>query len=340
MRRSNSHLDAFTRGVHRRAVAWRVVERAGVGLAIGAIAAVVLLGAAMARDIDGRMLALGVVVAGVVTGLVDGIVRRPTSFDAVAEADRQLGLADLLTTAVTVRSSNDAWDRAVVAQAGARARSLHPRDVVLQKLGVRAWGGIGIATAIVGVMTALSTTPTDVRATGGAGENRSADRVVTRIDQTTHGSNVRAPHDRADASSKDGSAIPVTAETSAKSADVSATGARGQTSGGGTRGAADRSPISSVGSLSAPRPSDAASRSSRFSAGDGEASTDARQADVVGAGRVAASRTAVAQDVNELGPMTRDPGDRGPLSPVQLQSVPDAYRDVVRDYFDDGSHAR
>jgi hypothetical protein len=75
------------------------------------------------------------------------------------EADRQLGWADLLSSAMMVRSMapSDPWAAAVRAEADARCRGVSPSTVVLHRLGARAWGGIGLAAALVLAMGIVPT---------------------------------------------------------------------------------------------------------------------------------------------------------------------------------------
>src|SRR5207247_1177225 len=106
-------------------------------------------------------IATGTIVLGAIIGLTWGLARRPRLIDAAMTADRQLQLADLLATALAVGSDVDPWARAVVAVADQRCRSLSPDAVVLRRFGGRAWGGIGLATALVLTIGALSSAPAD-----------------------------------------------------------------------------------------------------------------------------------------------------------------------------------
>ena len=136
----------------------RAGERAGVCLGVAAGFSVVL---ALGMWWEGRD-ALGAVgislTLGGVIGLAWGLARRPGMMDAAVEADRQLGLADLLSTALASMRSEDPWARSVVAVAEARVRTLSPGAVVLRRYGGRAWGGIGLSAALVltlGVMSSV-----------------------------------------------------------------------------------------------------------------------------------------------------------------------------------------
>jgi hypothetical protein len=66
------------------------------------------------------------------------------------EADRQLRLSDLLGTALSLpRDRHDSMEATVLAIAEARCRSVSPSAIALNRLGVRSWGGIALAGALV-----------------------------------------------------------------------------------------------------------------------------------------------------------------------------------------------
>ena len=179
---SDSPHDRLTRQLrrlHRRLVVVRLVEHAGLGL-FGACALVALLIPVLLwRGQPAWGLVAWAAGGGVMVGIVWGLRRLPTRLDAAVEADRQLGLADLLGTALALcqalgkrPATWDPWAAAVLASAEAQSRSLRASAVAVSRLGVRAWGGIGLAAALVLALASLSTYPADVR----AGEDQSAAR--------------------------------------------------------------------------------------------------------------------------------------------------------------------
>jgi hypothetical protein len=102
---------------------------------------------------------------GAAAGLLSGFIRRPTLMEAAGEADRQLDLADLFSTAWSVRQHrDDPWAGAVLTTADARATSLSPATVFVNRLGGRAWGGIGLAAALVFALALVPTAATESRA--------------------------------------------------------------------------------------------------------------------------------------------------------------------------------
>jgi hypothetical protein len=329
------NLERFVQAVHRRAVFWRIVERAGSGLTIGAVAAIVLLGVTLSRGDDGRLIAAILVVAGTIAGLLNGIFARPTRFDAVAEADRQLRLHDLLTTATTVANPSDPWANLVVVQADRRAQSLNPRDVILQQYGVRAWGGVGIVTATVAVLSALTTTtPKNVMATP-ANDVATVGNVPAKpSDAQFAASSARSSQPFREGTSQDRSLLPGN-ESSNEPGSSSESSGQSAASTGTSQGQTD---TPTADSRDADRASTAVSirPGERVGGGDGRASTGAKTGD--------ASHGAVADgfDTNVAPGGSGGARIAGETSPVRLDSVPDAYRDVVRSYFGrrDGAASR
>lgn len=168
MPRTLAHFRRFVRRLHRRLVFLRAAEGSGIGLLCGAGTALVLTAAQAMRKQDSMPLVMLAVVAGTLGGLAWAILRRPAPIDAAAEADRQLDLADLLSTAHAIAarpdSSRDAFEEAVLAMADHRCASLSPDSVILHRLGLRAWSGIGLATALSLVMGLLVSHPADAPA--------------------------------------------------------------------------------------------------------------------------------------------------------------------------------
>ena len=161
--RTHAPLDRFVRALHRRQVALRAVEGAGAGLVAGCGAALVLLPVLLWRGGDAWGVAAVALGLGALGGAMRGIARRPTTLAAAAEADRQLGTADLLATAWAVRgragnrdNDQDAWCQTVLALATARCGGVSPSQVLLHRLGVRAWGAISLAVGLVATLASLS----------------------------------------------------------------------------------------------------------------------------------------------------------------------------------------
>jgi hypothetical protein len=156
--RANPHnFERFIGKVHRRFVAMRLLEQTGLGILAGCVAGLPLVVIAIWRAVPPAPLVAGALTLGAVGGLLTGLFRRPTLHDAATEADRQLDTADLLSSALSVNHSDDPWAGAVVASADAWSRSAAPSSVILNRLGARAWGGVGLATALLAVLALLPT---------------------------------------------------------------------------------------------------------------------------------------------------------------------------------------
>jgi hypothetical protein len=164
------NLERFIRAVHRRWVVVRLAERVGLGGLGGCAIALVLVSILLWRGQPALPAALLLMGAGSGVGLIAGLLRPPTRVAAAIEADRQLGLSDLLTSALLVRgrAGSDEWSKTILALAEARARELRPGAVMLNRLGARAWGGIGLSAALLLTLTMLSAEPSPSQARDGA----------------------------------------------------------------------------------------------------------------------------------------------------------------------------
>lgn len=111
----------------------------------------------------------GLMGAGVAAGLVWRILRWPKVLDSVMEADRQLGWDELLSTAWRVEG-REGFAGAVVGMAEAKCAQVSYSSVVMNKLGARAWGGIGLAGALVVTLGFLGAQPLESQVLAGAGD--------------------------------------------------------------------------------------------------------------------------------------------------------------------------
>lgn len=177
-------LDRFVAAVHRRHVLLRALERTGLCVLVACTACALLIPLLLWQGKSAVAPALWTLAMGGAAGLLWGSLRRPGALEAATEADRQLRLADLLGTALALRrqpASADPWAASVLATAEARCRGLSPSSVILHRLGARAWGGIGLATALVLAVSFLGSSPADTRAARAEGaRDPSAPRNVPR----------------------------------------------------------------------------------------------------------------------------------------------------------------
>jgi hypothetical protein len=174
--------DRFIRRAHARYVILRAVERTGLGIFAGCATMAILLPLLCLQGRPLLPITIGALILGGLVGLAWGVAARPNWLDTAMEADAQLDLADLLGTALQLRQSGDKrdglprdpWQLAVSATAEARCRGLSPGSVILNRLGARAWGGIGLATAFVLALGMIGTTPGDSHAAQSRAQNTSS----------------------------------------------------------------------------------------------------------------------------------------------------------------------
>jgi hypothetical protein len=143
--------EIFLGRVHARQVMRHLAERSGLGMLLGCGVAFPEIGLLVWHGSPALGFAAAALLIGVAAGLLWGILTRPTLLAAAMEVDRQLQWADLLSTVFLVRSNapEDSWAAAVGAEAEARCRGTSPHAVSLGRLGARAWGGIGLAMALL-----------------------------------------------------------------------------------------------------------------------------------------------------------------------------------------------
>jgi hypothetical protein len=149
----------FISAVWRRIVLVRITESIAIATAAASAAGLALIPILWWRGQSALPLALALLLLGGISGLVWGISRRPTRFQAAVEADRQLNLHDLLGTVHLLSRENaagDPWRDAIACVSDDRCRCLRPSAVVVNRLGLRAWGGVGILGALL-ITTGLFT---------------------------------------------------------------------------------------------------------------------------------------------------------------------------------------
>ena len=177
--------DRTLRRIHRRWIIIRIFERAGVSVVIAGIVALILSSILLYRGESALLLTCVCLSLGLLCGLAVGWISRPTVFDTATEVDRQLHLADLLGTALSIRQARtivaddlDAqWSETILSLAETRCATVAGEPLMLHRFGVRAWAGIGICTAIALTLGVLSMNPLVLEARN-VPDNRHAE-VVT-----------------------------------------------------------------------------------------------------------------------------------------------------------------
>ncbi len=347
---SCDHLDRFLRAVHRRWIVVRLAESAGLAVLGGCGLALTLLPVLLWRGEPALPVVLMMIALAAAAGLVAGIIRRPGLLAAAAETDRQFDLEDLLSTAWITRgqSSADAWAEIVIATADARCRTLAPNAVAFNRLGGRAWGGIGLANALVLTLGLMSASPESNKALAAAGgepisewvaPSQAADVAAARSRSSAqqHRPPPRRPlNDRDERQEGPDLDAGRTTETAVQS-DASPPRAAAEAAGSGAGLATSPRPSNAA----APRIAPAASAvpvnrnddPDRQSAGGGRSSAARASVDDVATGSTALASPAAPVPAWQSSAWAADREEA--LSAVRDNRVPDGYRDLVRDYFED-----
>jgi hypothetical protein len=347
MDRAPYPFERFIRKVHRRHLFVHLLERTSLGVLGACAAALPLLGIALWRGLPGLPFAITSLALGVCIGMLWGILTRPSTFAAAMEADRQLGWADLTSSALATgsRSADDPWVVTLRAIADAHCRSVLPSAVVLNRLGARAWGGIGLATALVIVLGLLPTyaIPTQAKDYQNSSQSRLAETEMPKSLQRDLSQSVsrRTPKqedpDDPNASRmndvtpppKGSSTVNPTARDQ-REANASANDPNGRGSGASR---SDSSPSDHLKSAQT-------GTQSRNAPGNGNPSGGAGESAMTrGNGSEASGQAAGAnRDVSRKAPPWQSADwatqSQQALHAVDAGRIPDAYRDVVRGYFE------
>ena len=358
-----SHLDRFIRAVHHRAVLLRMIERAGLGLFVGTMLALMLTLLLWWQGRPAMAVSLVSGGCGLAAGLAWGIFQRPSSLEAALLADRQLRLDDLLATAISVSKSSDedqAWARTVVAIADARVSTRSPSEVVLARLGLRAWSGIGLASALAITLAALASSPGDSRATTERNETTSDGVATSSSDrhqplmllgpESPRVANIRpsGPEERSE-----GIPLEANPSTPSKNADTQPGGqgdelATPSPSDGIDKAGAGQSstsrpyeagrpppPVGPPDGIAPDRPQSRPTQSStRTSAGGAGSSNDSV---IKKPGMPAGTSGGISKPRAPVPPWQSDSWTRdvqNAQQALEADRIPAAYRDLVRDYFE------
>ncbi len=320
---STPRFDRFVTAVHRRAVAVRLIEGFGAGVGVGAGLALFIILIQLRDGVHWQ----GIAIFGAFPAVCSAIAwwrDRPSRLAAVIEADRQLKLDDLLSSAMTAK--DDAFGHAVRAMAERACLSLSPSQVILNRFGVRAWGGIGLAWATVIILVLLAGNGADSRA--GDRSLATSSGVSAKSGEMTASSaeHLAGAEQGADDPRNTGSTDVEPSTTGQASKTGSKVGDASTGSGGGH--------AETGSSRVAPTESHAAT--------GGATSPNGETAGGTGAGRPGTGSTTSgglggSRADRSAAPWRSDhwPADRATaLQSVRDGRVPDAYRDLVRDYFE------
>lgn len=342
MARDSREFERFLRRVHRRFTVLRVLEQIGLGVSGGCVAGLPLVGIALWRGQGAEQLAAGALALGALGGLFHGWATRPSRLRAALEADRQMDSSDLISSAISVGDRDDAWSAALRAAADDWARHASPASVVLNRLGARAWGGIGLSAALLVVLAMLPTYASPTRA---ADETTSpAGTALARgtLEAAARGRSVRAtpaqadPEDANSARGRGEEPAPRSATRESVAAGEPRRGESDRRGNSPSRGSGRSETPTRAGQL--PEPVSATDAHGNSPGGRSTGGVGRAQAGARGGGPTRSGDTAGASESAELlAPWTSadwPAAAQRARSAAENGSLPDAYRDVVRAYFD------
>jgi hypothetical protein len=350
------HLRRFVRRVHRRLVLLRMVESAGVGLLAGSALAIALVGLLIWLERPALPAALSLLGAGAALGAVAGFARRPAAIGAALRADEQFGLQDLLSTALLVSRAppTDAqpWAGVVLAAADARCATLSPSAVLVRRFGGRAWGGIGVAAGLALTFAAFSPGLADARVGGDAAVERGPTTIaqlpalppLPPADASRVGAEPARRRTWSDPEER-GRSVGGDVATerawdaganSPEGVDADRTAAGSSDATGGGLSSSDN-PARRTDPLAPPgvagkstRPSANSSATPAGGGGSGSRDVGEREPGLGGSGGASAAAPAAPPWRSTDWPHDVDAA----RAALRAGRVPDAYRDVVRDYFE------
>jgi hypothetical protein len=350
MKPEPSQLDRFVSALHRRLLFVRAGEATGLGALAGCAVGLVLIPLLLWRGADAMTPALGTIGLGALTGLAWGLTRRPTGLQAAAEADRQLQLADLLGTALTVRKRSresdldleaGPWLQSVLAVAEETCRRHTPSEVILHRLNARAWAGIAVAAALVTSLAALTAQQPTARAAASRARHPAyAGNDPSRQPERPHEIDVTRPGGESARSQGTGpdsgeprgaGSLPDSPAATSPSENPGKATATGDTGAGGAAGRA-RTPRADETRIPL-TPSSAPSNGKQPAGGTGAAATQASGEGVASQGAVAGESGNATPAPPWQTPAWSDDARRAHEA-IDSGRVPDARRDLVREYFE------
>jgi hypothetical protein len=143
----------------------RIAESAGISLALASAAGLMLIPIFWWRGDDAWAAIECLWALGFVIGVLWGISRRPSRMEAAVEADHQLDLHDLLGTILRTDKTLDlVWRESLAAFAEDRCRGLRASSVIVNRIGLRGWAGVGILGLLVTSVGMLTGRPSEATA--------------------------------------------------------------------------------------------------------------------------------------------------------------------------------
>lgn len=323
-----------------------LVERAGLGMLFGCAAGLPLVTVLLWRGMPAIALVTVALAIGMAAGLLWGILTRPSRLAAAMQADRQFGWADLLSSAILIQSKtpSDPWAAAVRVAADACCRDVSPSSVLLRRLGVRVWGGIGLATALVLALGMIPTIAEPTRADGGLNAGSNSLAALAGESQGTVGSGSVPRRTAAQPEPED----PNASRTSGIEQPPKPVEERNSDSGADKRSretatdSSGRGPGASQSRTASPpnRLSDVSGTGSQKTTSSGKASAGAGRASApcAATGEAAGESAGYSQQAAQPVPPWQSTGwaadSQRANRAVEGGRIPDSYRDVIRGYFE------
>jgi hypothetical protein len=278
------------------------------------------------------MIAIGV-------GLIVAWRRRPTLLHVAMEVDRQLDLHELLSSVLLsdrFKAADPPWHAALAAAADVRCREITPGQLVLHRIGARSWGGIGLAMAL-SLVVSLMLANTDPRSaiTSAAAGGSLASSIGASSQWNFHVSAIdpQRPDIEPQSQNFTGEGAPDPSSSQALSPGPSAHDTGGSAAAGSGRTGIGRTPTSS-----GPPPSPAVVASAGSPSGNGttpggggaaNANYNQGNSDTGGASSAMTGHS----DTAPWNSANWTTARAAALQAADNGSIPDAYRDLVRDYF-------
>jgi hypothetical protein len=173
----------FVNAVHRRLIVTRAIEQLGRGILFASVLAILLVTIARWQTMPVMPILIFCGAFALLIGSGLTIYRWPSQLTTAMEADRQLGLDDLLTSALFSNKTTDEFFVAVTAMADARCRMHLPSEVVLRRLGIRNWSAVVLTMGIAITLAAIPMSSTQTQAVDTNSAILSADNNL----QQSHG---------------------------------------------------------------------------------------------------------------------------------------------------------
>jgi hypothetical protein len=330
--------DRFLRGVHHRLKFLRLIESIGIGVTVACGLGLPLIFLLAWRGVWSLPSTAIILALGTLAGIGWALTHAATPLQAAMEADRQLGLADLLGTALLLRrDAADPWKAVVLAEADARCRGLTASSILVRRLGPRAWSGIALVIGLVLTLSAWIGAPAQTLAEG---SNAAATPdALARNDArpllepiTPSSRNSAAPRDGEDAPNS--ASLPDQPDSTLESASRSASTRQPGAAADGQGGTLSRT--------DAPQPDAATQRqaigAAHSSVANGDPAGGSDEASDGSAGNGQAGGTVAPRSAPASAPTPwTSSGWPDAVTSAQRQlangEVPAAYRNLVRDYF-------